>query len=42
MNAAGCLFQFSSDRAQKVLLEDLRAFLKTASSQVAGVNNEQA
>jgi len=42
MNAAGCLFQFSSDRAQKVLLEDLRAFLKTASSQVEGVNNEQA
>ncbi len=28
MNAAGCLFQFSSDKAQKVLLEDLRQFLK--------------
>jgi len=28
MNAAGCLFQFSSDKAQNVLLEDLRAFLK--------------
>ncbi|TLU84825.1 MAG: bifunctional oligoribonuclease/PAP phosphatase NrnA [Chlorobium sp.] len=28
MNAAGCLFQFSSDKAQKVLLEDLRLFLK--------------
>ncbi len=28
MNAAGCLFQFSSDKAQQVLLEDLRMFLK--------------
>ena len=28
MNAAGCLFQFSSDKAQMVLLEDLRLFLK--------------
>jgi phosphoesterase RecJ-like protein len=28
MNAAGCLFQFSSDRAQKVLLDDVREFLK--------------
>ncbi len=28
MNAAGCLFQFSSDKAQKLLLDDLRAFLK--------------
>jgi phosphoesterase RecJ-like protein len=28
MNAAGCLFQFSSDKAQKVLLEDLRSFLR--------------
>ncbi|NTW63587.1 MAG: bifunctional oligoribonuclease/PAP phosphatase NrnA [Chlorobiaceae bacterium] len=28
MNAAGCLFPFSSDRAQKVLLEDIREFLK--------------
>lgn len=28
MNAAGCLFQFSSDKAQKVLLDDLREFLK--------------
>jgi bifunctional oligoribonuclease and PAP phosphatase NrnA len=28
MNAAGCLFQFSSDKAQQVLLEDLRLFLK--------------
>ena len=28
MNAAGCLFQFSSDKAQNVLLEDLRAFLR--------------
>ncbi len=28
MNAAGCLFQFSSDKAQKVLLDDLRMFLK--------------
>lgn len=28
MNAAGCLFPFSSDKAQKVLLEDLRQFLK--------------
>ncbi|MEI6638538.1 MAG: bifunctional oligoribonuclease/PAP phosphatase NrnA [Chlorobium sp.] len=27
-NAAGCLFQFSSDKAQKILLEDLRLFLK--------------
>jgi phosphoesterase RecJ-like protein len=28
MNASGCLFQFSSDKAQQVLLEDLRLFLK--------------
>ncbi|NTV98029.1 MAG: bifunctional oligoribonuclease/PAP phosphatase NrnA [Chlorobiaceae bacterium] len=28
MNAAGCLFQFSSDKARKVLLEDVRIFLK--------------
>ncbi len=28
MNAAGCLFQFSSDKAQQVLLEDLRLFMK--------------
>ncbi|MEI8032564.1 MAG: bifunctional oligoribonuclease/PAP phosphatase NrnA [Chlorobiaceae bacterium] len=28
MNAAGCLFQFSSDKAQKLLLEDVRIFLK--------------
>ena len=28
MNAAGCLFKFSSDKAQNVLLEDLRAFLR--------------
>jgi phosphoesterase RecJ-like protein len=32
MNAAGCLFQFSSDRAQQVLLEDVRAFLKDPES----------
>ncbi|TLU51925.1 MAG: bifunctional oligoribonuclease/PAP phosphatase NrnA [Chlorobium sp.] len=31
MNAAGCLFQFSSDRAQKVLLDDVREFLKNYS-----------
>ncbi|MEI8102048.1 MAG: bifunctional oligoribonuclease/PAP phosphatase NrnA [Chlorobium sp.] len=29
MNAAGCLFHFSSDKAQKVLLEDVRLFLKS-------------
>ncbi|NTU97215.1 MAG: bifunctional oligoribonuclease/PAP phosphatase NrnA [Chlorobiaceae bacterium] len=28
MNAAGCLFQFASDKARKVLLEDVRLFLK--------------
>ena len=28
MNAAGCLFQFSSDKAQQILLEDVRLFLK--------------
>ncbi len=28
MNAAGCLFPFSSDKAQQVLLEDVRLFLK--------------
>ena len=28
MNAAGCLFKFSSDKAQNILLEDLRAFLR--------------
>lgn len=32
MNAAGCLFQFSSDKAQRVLLEDVRAFLKNPES----------
>jgi len=30
MNAAGCLFQFSSDKAQKVLLDDVRLFLKNS------------
>jgi bifunctional oligoribonuclease and PAP phosphatase NrnA len=28
MNAAGCLFAFSSEKAQKVLLEDVRMFLR--------------
>ncbi len=28
MNAAGCLFQFASDKARKVLLDDVRLFLK--------------
>jgi len=28
MNAAGCLFPFSSERAQKVLLDDIREFLE--------------
>lgn len=28
MNAAGCLFHFSSDKARKVLLDDVRLFLK--------------
>jgi len=32
MNAAGCLFPFSSDKAQKVLLEDVRLFLKNPES----------
>jgi phosphoesterase RecJ-like protein len=32
MNAAGCLFQFSSDKAQKILLEDVRLFLRDYSA----------
>jgi phosphoesterase RecJ-like protein len=40
MNAAGCLFQFSSDRAQKMLLDDVREFLKAPQYQIERVNNE--
>ncbi|MEI7695233.1 MAG: DHH family phosphoesterase [Chlorobium sp.] len=36
MNAAGCLFQLSSDKAQKVLLEDVRLFLKSHKEQGKG------
>ncbi|MEI6847456.1 MAG: bifunctional oligoribonuclease/PAP phosphatase NrnA [Chlorobiaceae bacterium] len=40
MNAAGCLFQLSSDRAQKVVLDDVREFLKTGKYQLDSVNDE--
>ena len=39
MNAAGCLFQFSSDKAQNVLLDDLRAFLREHDATNKVLNN---